>query len=761
MVRRKRTAASVRMAKLKDASDTDTDDVELVYFHSSDSKNSPNQRNTRSRGLRNRSINAESRGSRDTHSSEPASRISWTSNHSRSRVQRSFRWTQEEVNDLLRAVHTVTGGITRDRDFRTNRVPWDRVCELLEHRRQRTLTPANLYTKWKRLPDSLKYSSQNEQESNPERTDSSDSASSQNQTQREIHSSDVPSFNDSSQLHSVEEIHSSDLPESIDSSQLHCVPEPSSTRKKFVLRGEVQQPAAKVVDLTDLCSSSPCSPTTAEPTRPIETNERPKRQTSTIVGHVLEKPRKPKRKAPSYNTTDRTEMSQNDIAYSIFCLERRPHVKAAFPWLSRSLQNTKLEEMWRVVQDKNPLANQIFIAKEVKRADFNEVDNSIESLAEKIVTKRRKISDSEASESSRFTTRNTETELSVDDRSYELVFQSMKARFDQEKQIYEDQIKVLTDAVMHRYHVEGSDNSESTIVSLRTENFLMKKRIQVLERKLGIDVPKKRKRSTRSAAKFVGNAISSSSASQSSSSSKTVITDEKLPNGCVVPQATVATTASQPNGKSCISTVGGRNAHVMYQSQSRGSPNGVKIAAPPYANFSDFIDKYPIINHKASDPPSYYLRRKAKRLNNALNSSLSSQSTGSKSVNRTTSQASNSSVSTSSSLENFPKKTPISQSVEVAPSRPESVCANSKIIKRKSSNISNGKHVVDSDSTESEEESFASEEEVYDVEKILDSKTGSDNETLYLVKWVGWDDPTWEPKGNLLNCDVALSELKS
>eukprot|EP01083_Nonionella_stella_P181666 651491_1 len=125
MVRRNRTAASVRMAKLKDASDTDTDDVELVYFHSSDSKNSPNQRNTRSRGLRNRSINAESRGSRDTHSSEPASRISSTSNHSRSRVQRSFRWTQEEVNDLVRAVHTVTGGITRDRDFRTNRVPWD------------------------------------------------------------------------------------------------------------------------------------------------------------------------------------------------------------------------------------------------------------------------------------------------------------------------------------------------------------------------------------------------------------------------------------------------------------------------------------------------------------------------------------------------------------------------------------------------------------------------------------------------------------
>eukprot|EP01083_Nonionella_stella_P125122 378332_1 len=622
-------------------------------------------------------------------------------------------------------------------------------------------SPRRICIQSKRLPDELKYSSQNEQESNPERTDSSDSASSQNQTQREIHSSDVPSFNDSSQLHSVEEIHSSDVLASNDSSQLHCVPEPSSTRKKFVLRGEVQQPAAKVVDLTDLCSSSPCSPTTAEPTRPIETNERPKRQTSTIVGHVLENPRKPKRKAPSYNTTDRTEMSQNDIAYSIFCLERRPHVKAAFPWLSRSLQNAKLEEMWRVVQDKNPLANQIFIAKEVKRADFNEVDNSIESLAEKIVTKRRKISDSEASESSRFTTRNTETELSVDDRSYELVFQSMKARFDQEKQIYEDQIKVLTDAVMHRYHVEGSDNSESTIVSLRTENFLMKKRIQVLERKLGIDVPKKRKRSTRSAAKFVGNAISSSSASQSSSSSKTVITDEKLPNGCVVPQATVATTASQPNGKSCISTVGGRNAHVMYQSQSRGSPNGVKIAAPPYANFSDFIDKYPIINHKASDPPSYYLRRKAKRLKNALNSSLPSQSTESKSVNRTTSQASNSSVSTSSSLENFSKKTPISRRVEVAPSQPGSVCANSNRIKRKCSNISNGKHVVDSDSTESEEESFASEEEVYDVEKILDSKTSSDNETLYLVKWVGWDDPTWEPKGNLLNCDVALSELKS
>jgi hypothetical protein len=45
----------------------------------------------------------------------------------------------------------------------------------------------------------------------------------------------------------------------------------------------------------------------------------------------------------------------------------------------------------------------------------------------------------------------------------------------------------------------------------------------------------------------------------------------------------------------------------------------------------------------------------------------------------------------------------------------------------------------------------------YLVEKILDSKT-IERKKLYLVKWIGWDEPTWEPTANLKNCQGAIRD---
>jgi hypothetical protein len=51
------------------------------------------------------------------------------------------------------------------------------------------------------------------------------------------------------------------------------------------------------------------------------------------------------------------------------------------------------------------------------------------------------------------------------------------------------------------------------------------------------------------------------------------------------------------------------------------------------------------------------------------------------------------------------------------------------------------------------------EHEIYDVEKILDSKV-SRGTTMYLVKWLDWDDVhnTWEPDSNL-SCPEKLEEF--
>ena len=43
----------------------------------------------------------------------------------------------------------------------------------------------------------------------------------------------------------------------------------------------------------------------------------------------------------------------------------------------------------------------------------------------------------------------------------------------------------------------------------------------------------------------------------------------------------------------------------------------------------------------------------------------------------------------------------------------------------------------------------------YEVEKILDKKGNK-----YLVKWKGYNDPTWEPRRNLTNAKEAIEEFE-
>ena len=59
-------------------------------------------------------------------------------------------------------------------------------------------------------------------------------------------------------------------------------------------------------------------------------------------------------------------------------------------------------------------------------------------------------------------------------------------------------------------------------------------------------------------------------------------------------------------------------------------------------------------------------------------------------------------------------------------------------------------------------------EEEYEVEKILKERTiqGKDKKTgrviktkEYLVKWVGYNNPTWEPEENLENCQEILKDF--
>jgi hypothetical protein len=49
-------------------------------------------------------------------------------------------------------------------------------------------------------------------------------------------------------------------------------------------------------------------------------------------------------------------------------------------------------------------------------------------------------------------------------------------------------------------------------------------------------------------------------------------------------------------------------------------------------------------------------------------------------------------------------------------------------------------------------------EEEYEVERILNSRGGPGG-TEFKVKWIGYEDPTWEPIGNLEHCSDKLNDF--
>ena len=53
-----------------------------------------------------------------------------------------------------------------------------------------------------------------------------------------------------------------------------------------------------------------------------------------------------------------------------------------------------------------------------------------------------------------------------------------------------------------------------------------------------------------------------------------------------------------------------------------------------------------------------------------------------------------------------------------------------------------------------------SQDDAYEVEEILDSRMRR-GRTQYLVRWTGYPDPTWEPEGNLDNCEQALADYRA
>lgn len=47
----------------------------------------------------------------------------------------------------------------------------------------------------------------------------------------------------------------------------------------------------------------------------------------------------------------------------------------------------------------------------------------------------------------------------------------------------------------------------------------------------------------------------------------------------------------------------------------------------------------------------------------------------------------------------------------------------------------------------------------YEVERILGRRFKNNNNIEYLVKWVGYKNPDWEPENHLDNCDEKIIEF--
>ena len=50
------------------------------------------------------------------------------------------------------------------------------------------------------------------------------------------------------------------------------------------------------------------------------------------------------------------------------------------------------------------------------------------------------------------------------------------------------------------------------------------------------------------------------------------------------------------------------------------------------------------------------------------------------------------------------------------------------------------------------------QEREYEVKCILGSRYTQDG-TQYLVQWVDWDEPTWEPEANMTHADKRIKEF--
>lgn len=75
---------------------------------------------------------------------------------------------------------------------------------------------------------------------------------------------------------------------------------------------------------------------------------------------------------------------------------------------------------------------------------------------------------------------------------------------------------------------------------------------------------------------------------------------------------------------------------------------------------------------------------------------------------------------------------------------------DSKKKKKVKSNLPAMEDVVSSDEDEEPNEMFDTEDpDVYEVESVLDKRTGRGGDPEYLIKWVGYEETTWEPASNV------------
>lgn len=73
------------------------------------------------------------------------------------------------------------------------------------------------------------------------------------------------------------------------------------------------------------------------------------------------------------------------------------------------------------------------------------------------------------------------------------------------------------------------------------------------------------------------------------------------------------------------------------------------------------------------------------------------------------------------------------------------------------------KKAVIEDSSSSSSESSFSEDDVYNVEKILQSRTNRKGKKEYLIKWLNYpnEDNTWEPQENITDiCPSLIKEFE-